>query len=451
MAIVTGNGFASKRINSEIVSALSMVKKDNALGYYKAFGNLASDSVVAQLEASGAVDRVGTEDYSMHFQNSKDRNKFKVEEDVEITNSGAVTLTVSTYADDGETLSAPEEGLFFRENSSGIEFQVNSVVKSAVGAHTVTLSPTTKGITETIPASDAEFISVGRPTVQEASFQQAGESKSWAKRENFIRIIRTNKNWTDLVTMLEVEQTKDGRTFYDLDRSEMSKEHIDVKEIELMMGDVRDNVTSTGNRNSQGKGFIPLVQEFGTAIDGSGSGATLDKALFRQIARAIDGNGLSTSYNGLADSEAMYKIQDFLSTANVTIQNANATGDELKAIFDYNTNFVFDGIDYSFKKYNYWNAQRLAGADVDKSFLSNQILLMPNGTYTNSEGFSQPFMQLRYLDNNISTDEGLFNKLDLDGAIFGQGTTREAMVSMTTYMGADIMGVEGFQHIRLAR
>lgn len=451
MAIHTQNGFSAKMITSGIVSALGMVKKDTAQGYYKAFQNLAKDSLVAQLEAVGAVDRTLTEKYTMHFSNNKQRNLFRVKSDVEVTDSGQVTVEIDLYTDDAKQLSAPAEGLFFRENSTGIEFQVHSVDKTTAGAHTATISPTVKGVTETILASDAEFISVGRPTVQEASFQQDGEYKGWAERDNYTRIIRTNKSYTDLATMLGVEQSPSGETYYDLDKSDMPQQHIDAKEFEIVMGIKRDNVTSTGNRNTLGQGFLPLIQEYGTTLGGS-AGAVLDRDMFRTISRIIDGNGLTDSYNGLADTEAMIQLQDFLETANVTVQNASATGSELKAIFDYNTNFVIDGIEYGFKKYNYFNANRLAGADNSKSFLSNRIVLMPNGGFTNSEGISKPYLGLKVLDNpSVPTDEGYFNHLDNGGALFGQGTTRIGEVSITSYMGGEINGVEGFIDINLKR
>lgn len=449
MAIRTGEGFAVPQINSQIITDLGLVKEETALGYYRAYRDLAKDSVVAQLEASGQVSRTGNEEYGMWFQNSKDRNKFKITADASFEGSSEETVTIDTYADEDGKYSAPEVGLFFRDNISGVEFEVISVDKSSDGAHTAVIKPTSSDVDVDITAEDSEFISFGRPTVQEASFQQSGEHKGWAKRYNNIRIIRTNKNWTDLATMIDVQVMDDGTTYYDLDRSEFPKEHIDVKELELMLGEERDNVTSDGNRNVSGMGFIPLVQEYGTSLDGGGSGASLDLTLFRNIARTIDGNGLSDSYNGLADTEAMFQIQSFLLTNDVNTQQV-ASGDELKAIFDYNTNFVLDGIEYSFKKYNYWNANRLAGASSTNSFLSNQILLMPNGGTENGDGQYQPFMQLRYLDNNIATDEGLFNKIDYDGALFGHGTTREGMISATSYMGADIMGVEGFLYLKLS-
>lgn len=448
MAIRSGEGFSHPMISSGVYSDLGLVKKSNVMGYYKAYDDLANDSIVAQLEASGAITQTKSEKYEMYFQNVKDRNKFKVDGDVEVTDSGQVTVNVVTYADAGGKLSAPAVGLFFRENSTGIEFEVISVNKTTDGAHTAVIKPTVSGITATILEADAEFISFGRGSVQEASFQQDGEYKGWDERDNWIRIIRTNKAYTDLATMLAVEYDKEGRSFYDLDKSEMPKQHIDAKELELMLGIERDNVTSEGNRNSKGEGFIPLVQKYGTSIDGAGT--VLDKALFRQIARSIQGNGFSKEYLGIADTEAMFKIQDFLQTNDITHQQANATGSELRAMFDYNTNFVFDGISYGFKTYDYWNAGRLAGANVSKSFLSNQILLMPQGGFTNPQGIAQPYMQLRYLDNNIAQDEGLLNKVDYDGALFGHGTTRSGEVSITSYMGAEVAGVEGFIYIKLS-
>lgn len=448
MAIRQGNGFAHRMISSGVYSDLGIVTKSNVMGFYKAFDNLAKSSIVAQLEASGAVEYTKSEFYEMYFQNSKDRNKFRVDGDVEVTASGQVTVNIIDYTDADGNLSAPEEGLFFRENSTGVEFEVISVNKGTGGAHTAVIKPTVTGVTITIPEADAEFFSVGRPSVQEASFQQAGEYKGWDQRTNWTRIIRTNKAYTDLATMLAVEHDPEGRSFYDLDKTDLPKQHIDVKEMELMLGIKRDNVTSTGNRNSKGYGFVPLVKDYGTSIDGAGT--VLDKALFRQIARSISGNGFVKEYLGIADTEAMFKVQDFLQTNDISHQHANATGSELRALFDYNTNFTFDGISYGFKSYDYWNAQRLAGADVSKSFLSNQILLMPQGVSYDSEGSGRPFMRLRYHNNNIAEDEGLFNKVDYGGALFGHGTTRHGEVSITSYMGAEINGVEQFIYVKLS-
>lgn len=452
MAIRRQNGFATQRVSLPIVTDLGLVKKETALGYYKAYSWLAKDSIVAELEASGAVERTGQEEFGMYFQNAKNRNRFKVTADATVENSGEVTVTIQTYADSGETLSAPEVGLFFVDNSTGVEFEVISVNKSAKGAHTAVIKPTVSGVDTEITSADSEFISVGRPSVKEASEQQAGEHKAWDKRYNNIRIIRTNKGWTDLTTMTNIVVTgEDGTTYYDLDRSELPKEHIDVKEMELITGIERDNVTSEGNRNSKGVGLVPLVQEYGTLIDGGGAGAVLDKALFRNISRSIKGDGLSESYRGIADTEAMFQIQDFLQANGLQTQVVvSPQAQELKALFDYSTDFKIDGITYTFKDYSYWNARRLADADPTKSYLSNHFLLIPNGGGQNGEGKYQPYLQLRVMDNNIPQDEGYFNKVDYDGALFGQGTTRAGEISYTSYMGIDVMGVEGFVDVKLA-
>src|SRR5690606_15065023 len=150
--------------------SLNLVTPSNALEFYKAFQPISKDSLVAELEASGKIAQTGQEQFYMLRDLSKDRNLFRPTANVVITNSAPVTVTVANYTDTAETLSAPAVGLFFRENSSDIEFEVTAVNKTTAGAHTATIKPTTAGITETILVADAEFISIGRPTVQESSF-----------------------------------------------------------------------------------------------------------------------------------------------------------------------------------------------------------------------------------------------------------------------------------------
>src|SRR5690625_5647070 len=106
MAIRSGEGFAVPQINSQISTYLGLVKEDITLGYYRAYRYLAKDSVVAQLEASGQVSRTGNEEYGMWFQNSKDRNKFKITADASFEGSSEETVTIDTYADEEGKYSA---------------------------------------------------------------------------------------------------------------------------------------------------------------------------------------------------------------------------------------------------------------------------------------------------------------------------------------------------------
>lgn len=451
MAIAKSNGFSVKEVQLPILSSLGLVKEDTAMDYYRLFPTLAKDSLVAELEASGKIERTVNPTFGMWVDHSKQRNLFTVEADVTVTASAPVTVTVASYTDTAETLSAPAVGLFFVENSSGVEFEVTAVSKVTAGAHTATIKPTKTGVTVTIPQADAEFISIGRPTVQESSFQQDGEYSSWGQRKNSLSYIRTNKAYSDITSMVHVE----GRNgdYMSIDRDNMNQQHIDAKEFQLVEGDVRNNVTSTGNRNTDAKGIIPLVKQYGTTLDGGGSGAVLNEAFFDDMTRAIEGNGFADSYKGLADSEAIMKVQKFLKAQgdlNINLNVQNGDRSEIQVIFDYSTNFIYNGIDFSFKKYDYWNTARLAGANNAKNAKRNQILLIPQGGRTSGGGEFQDYLRLRYLDNNLPTDDGLLNKFDTDGALFGKNTTRNAELSLTSYMGVDAFDLESFMFVKLA-
>lgn len=451
MAIFKGNGFSVPEVQLPIISSLGLVRKDNALGFYKAFPDKASGSIVAELEASGRVKETGQLEYGMFFDANKQRNMFVPLADATVTNSGAVTVTVNTYTDTAKTLSAPAVGLFFVDNSTGVEYEVTAVNKNTAGAHTATIKPTKTGVTTEITTADSEFISLGRPTVQESSYQQDGEYDSWNKRFNEASIIRTNKQYSDLTSMTKLEVN--GQDYMSIDEDKMTQQHLDAKEFQIIMGDKRNNVTSAGNRNTNAQGLVSLVKQYGTTLDGGGSGATLNDAFFENLSRAISGNGYSKSYSGLADNEALIKIQKFLKSqtdVNVNLELRNGDRSDIQVIFDYGTAFKYYGIEYQWKEYDYWNVARLAGADVTKSAWSNQFLLMPNGGGTNGEGVYQDYLQLRVMNNNLPTDEGLYNHFDTDGALFGKNTTRNAMLSLTSYMGADLMGVEGFIYGKLA-
>lgn len=450
MAVTPQHGFAVPELNKQVLLSLGMVTTNNALDFYKAFPDISKDSLVAELEASGKIAQTGQEKYKMLVDYNKDRNLFRVTANVVVSASAPVTVTIANYTDSGETLSAPAVGLWFRENSTGIVFEVTAVNKTTAGAHTATIKPVNSGVTETILVADAEFISLGRPSVQESSFQQDGEYDAWSSIENEITIIRTNKAYSDLASMIQIEQ-RGNSTYYNLDRTKLPKQHIDTKEMRLIDGDVANSVTSTGNRATNAKGLVPLVKQYGTSLNGSGSGATLDTAFFRDLSRAIDGDGRATSYKGLVGSEAYYLVEDFLKAQfnNVNININNGDMSDIQAIFDYTSDFKIDGITYSFKKYNYWNSARLAGADVSKSPQALGMLLIPQGGIMTDEGWKEN-LRLRYLNNDISSDEGLLNKFDTDGALFSKNTTRNGQLSLTSYMGIEANDIESFVFVQLA-
>lgn len=453
MAHTPQHGFAHPRINEEVLLSLGLVTESNALDFHKAFRNITGDSLVAELEASGRIKQTGQRTYKTLVDFNKNRNLFRVSADVAVVDEDTpITVTVSTYTDANETLSAPAVGLFFRENSSDIVFEVISVNKTTAGAHTAVIKPVSSNVdAQTIPVADAEFISLGRPKVQEASFQQDGEYEGWTERENEVTMIRTNKAYTDLATMIKIEQ-RGGVTYYDLDNTTITRQHTDAKELALIDGDAADAVTSDGNENNNALGLVELVKTYGTSLDGGGTGAVVNDAFFTDLARAIDGSGRANNYRGLVGVEAYYAVSDFLassSTPQIIINNGDT--DDIKVIFDYDTSFKIKGVSYDFKKYSYWNPARLAGADSSKSPKSYQMLLVPQGGVLAPSGEVRDYLTLRYFNNNLPTDEGLLNKMDTDGALFGKNTTRDGQISITSYMGIDAMDLEAFVFAQLAQ
>ena len=220
----------------------------------------------------------------------------------------------------------------------------------------------------------------------------------------------------------------------------------------LIDGHATDAVTSTGNENNNALGLVELVKEYGTSLDGGGTGAVINDAFFTDLARAIDGSGRANNYRGLVGIEAYYAVTDFLAssaTPQIIINNGNT--DDIKVIFDYDTSFKIKGVNYDFKKYNYWNPARLAGADSSKSPKSYQMLLVPQGGTLAPNGEVRDYLMLRYFNNNLPTDEGLLNKMDTDGALFGKNTTREGQISITSYMGIDAMDLEAFVFAQIAQ
>lgn len=453
MAITPQHGFSKDRISESVLLSMGMVTQDNALEFHKAFKDISGDSIVAELEARGKIKQTGQRQYQMLVDYNKPRNLFRVSAPVVVVDADTpITVTIANYADATETLSAPAVGLFFRENSTDIVFEVISVNKATAGAHTASIKPVDSRVTAvTIPVADAEFISTGRPKVQEASFQQDGEYTGWGKIENEITMIRTNKAYTDLATMIKLVE-RGGRSYYDLDNLDLTRQHTDSKEMALIDGDRADSVTSTGNENNNALGLVPLVKEYGTSLDGvGGAGATLNDAFFQDLARAIDGDGRSNNYNGIAGSEAYYAVEDYLrasQTPQIIINNGNEA--DIRAIFDYELAFKQRGINYDFKKYNYWNSNRLAGADATKSPKAYQMLLIPQGGSLAPDGSFRDYLTLRYLNNNLPSDEGFLNKFDKGGALMGIGTTREALLSVESYVGIEVNDVEAFVFVQLA-
>lgn len=456
MATTPQHGFSVPELNKPVLSSLDLLTPSNATEFYRAFKSLTRDSLVGELEASGRVLRTQTEDFKMALDFNKPENLFRVVANVVVVDENtAITVTVANYTDTGETLSAPAVGLTFVESTTGILFEVISVNKTVAGAHTASIKPVSSeqipvgGVT--IPVADAEFISRGRPNVQESSFQQDGEYEGYSTMENFTRIIRTNKKYSDLSTMLALIEFG-GRSYYDLDSDSITKQHIDKKERALIDGVATDAVTSTGNQNTDALGLVELVKTYGTSLDGGGTGATLNDAFFLNLSRAIDADGRVDSYRGLIGSEAYYAIDAFLKASGQNIQVVidNGNTDDIKVIFDYSQDFKIYGVNYNFKKYQYWNPARMSGADSAKSLDAYKMLFVPQGQrLVGSE--MRDFLRLRYLDNEITTDEGRLNKVDYDGALFNRNTTRNGEISITSYMGIEATDIDAFVFAQLAR
>lgn len=452
MAHTPQHGFAIDQVSEQVLLSLGLVTQSNALDFHRAFSPITGDSLVAELEASGKIKQTGQREYEMLVDFNKPRNMFTVTGEVAVVDADTViTVEIENYTDEGETLSAPAVGLFFRENSSDIVFEVVAVDKDTPSAHTADIKPVDSRVEAvTISADDAEFISTGRPKVQEASFQQDGEYEGWQGRQNEVSFLRTNKAYTDIASMVKIER-RGGVSYYDLDATSITRQHTDVKEMGLIDGDLADSVTSEGNENNNALGLVALVKEYGTALDGGGAGAVLNDAFFTDLSRAIDGTGHANNYRGLAGPEAYYAVQDFLANAgaNVQIVVQNGSDDDIRVIFDYDTAFKIKGVNYDFKKYAYWNSARLAGANSVASPKAYQMLLVPQGGVLSPSGEVRDYLTLRYLNNTIGTDEGLLNKMDTDGALFGKNTTRHGQISITSYLGIDATDVESFVFAQL--
>lgn len=457
MAHTPNHGFSVPELNKPVLDSLSLITPANAIDFYRAYKGLRKDSIVAQLEASGRAVRTGTEDYKMALDFNKPENLFRVTAAVTVTDADTpITVTVDNYTDVGETLSAPEVGLHFQENSTNIIFEVISVNKATAGAHTASIKPVSSdqvpsgGVT--IDAADAEFISIGRPNVQESSFQQPGEYEGYSTMTNHIRIIRTNKQYSDLATMIQLTEFG-GQSYYDLDSTNLPSQHMDKKERALIDGIATDSVTSTGNQNTQAQGLVELVKTYGTSLDGGGSGITINDAFFLNLSRAIDADGRVDSYQGMIGSEAYYAVDAFLKAAGQNVQVVVQNGDasDIRVVFDYLQDFKIHGINYNFKKYNYWNPAYMSGADSAKSVKAYQMLFIPQGQRFVGNGEVRDFLRLRYFDNTITTDEGYLNKIDSDGALAGKNTTRNLQLAYTSYMGIDVTDVDAFVFAQVSK
>ncbi len=443
----TPNGFSVPLLTLDVITSLGLVDDSNYGEFIQKFPTLVRESYIVQAEAAGASKWTP----SISFRQWEDANKpmgsFEVTADADATAGTAVTVTLTAASHEaGGTLSPIAVGQFWVDNDTGVEYEVVSVTKTTDGAHQASIKTTSSddNADANITAASSFFMLVGRPSVQEASFQQDGFYKTYGQVERELTIIRTNKSYSDLAKFERLEI--DGRSYYDLDIDDLDTQHIFSTEWELMNGRIRDNVTSDGNRNSAHQGLIRQVQASGSDLTGS---TAINDAYWQDIARLNDADGWTDTYDILADSEFWFAYQDYIATRlgnNGAVIYGDFNGQkEIKTAFNFSSTNIY-GTEYNVKKYAYFNAARTHGADAGTGFQAGQAVFIPVGTFLHPEGGELPYFTVRYMSDQEGGRRVFY---DTDGALFGKNTTRRADVSLTSYKGLEMYNLAAFKYSKI--
>lgn len=443
------NGFSVPTMKYPIISQLGLLNTHNYTAYIDTYPSLVRDSYIMKAEASGAVKYTPTKKWKQWVDNNKPLPAFKVTANSAGSAGAAVSVTLTSASHLGSgTLSPIAVGQIYEDDKDGIQYEVRTVTKTTPSAHTATLAPTKASQSAAFLAASSYLKYIGRNSVIEASEQQDGIYTGRDQRERDLQIIRTNKSYSDLAKF-EVLEYK-GETYYGIDRTNLEKEHIMTQELTLMFGDVKDNLTAAaGNQNTDAKGLIPSILEYGTDLTAT---TTLSTAFFQDLKRANDADGFTTKYDVLCDTEFWIAYEAYMRAeagasnivVNVSLNEADKT---IKGIFDFSDEVKIYGIDLSLKNYAYFNSSRTHGADINTGIWRGSAVFMPIGSrYNEAAEGDLPYFRIRYMSES---EGGTMNYFDTDGALVGKNTQRKVDLAMTSYKGLEMYNAKAFKFAKM--
>lgn len=442
------NGFASPMLREDALTTLGLLNDKNIEGMIKKYPEIFRKYYITAKEGQGAIKRTKNRFFEQWVDENKPFEKFKVTEDVAGGGAGqsvTVTLTGESHYPTDSGLSPVAVGHFFVDDATGIEYEVVSVDKSTPGAHTAVLNPTSSAATADISAADSVFLWRGRLSVEEASKQADGHYRGVEKRRRYLSAIRTDKKYSD-DTMLETLDYGDN-TYYNLDKTDINDRHLHSTETQLMFGEIRDNIQSTGSRNTLAEGLIPQVQRWGTDL---GTGVTIDNAFYQNIARTTRSDGYSRHFDVLAHSDFIMANEDYLDTVmvqkNIQVSVTRDGLNPLKVAFDFGTYDRY-GIKYDLKEYDLFNTGLTYGSEANEdSYLAGAALFIPQGDFVHPEAGNLPFFQVRY---QAITEEGWTTKMMSDGGMLPQSknTNAEIEFSLLSWKGIETYNIQAYKWV----
>lgn len=440
-----GNGFSVPIVRvHDVVTSLGLITNENWDTFIKRYPTLLRDSYIYKAEAAGASKYTPNE----FFRQWEDPNKPQPSFQVTAAASGAagaavtVVLTADSHTASG-TYSPIAEGFFFVDDATGIEYEVRSVDKSADGAHEATIAPTSAADSADI-TEDSFFKFVGRPAKDEDSDFMDGIYRSYGDKQRQLTIIRTDQAFSDLAAY---EIIKYGDTsYYNLERSNLDPDHVFAVEHEMMLGRVRDNVQSAGNRNVAHQGMLPQIQAGGYDLS---SYTAITDAFWQDITRVNDADGWTNEYDILADTEFYFAYQQYMQnvagTAGSVIYGEFNGNNEINLAFNFGGANIY-GTQYNVKKYAYFNSGRTHGATPGTGYLAGTAVFIPQGTFVHPDAGRMRYFTVRYMSDR---EGGQRVHYDTDGALFGKNGHRRAEVSLTSYKGLEMYNLEAYKYAKI--
>lgn len=445
------NGFAAPMLREAALTTLGLLNDKNIEGMIKLYPEIFRDYYITTKEGQGALKKTSNQFFEQWLDENKPFEKFKVTADVTGASAGAtvtVTLTADSHYPTNSSLSPVAAGHFFVDDATGIEYEVISVNKATAGAHTAVLNPTKASDTAAITAASSVFLWRGRLSAEEASDQLDGHYRGWEKRKRWLSIIRTDKNYSDLTMLEELEYG--GTSYYNLDKTDINDRHLHSTEVQLMFGEQRDNIKSAGSRNTLSEGLIPQVQRYGTDL---GSGVTINNAFYQGIARTTRADGYSRAFDVLAHGDFIDLNEDYLDTVvqakNITVNVTRDGLTPLKIAFGWST-FERYKITYDVKEYNMFNTSLTYGSEAGAdSYLAGAALFIPQGGFVHPDAGNLPFFTVRYMSMD---GEGWVNKLMTDGGMLPQSknTKANAQFSLICYKGLETYNIQAYKWVTVA-
>lgn len=446
----------SNGANRQILTDLSLLIPRSYPEFIKKYPDLASKNYIVTREYQSSV-KAGAagmytpnKEYYHWTQKGKNAPSWKVT--ATVTGAGAgqnITVTVAAgYYQSLGVYSPPAPGHYYRNDTTGQMYRVESVNSTTPNAHTVVLRPVKAAVTASVATTDLLVFSptvVGERSGTQETIVQVDE-----RINNFCATIKSSKTFTDwnLFERLDIPNNPAGFDHYK--PRQMYNEYdlfLMQQETLLMEGDTFDNIPEVENQHT---GLIPLVQAYGQTDTSS---TTVNDAYFANLARLIDAEGYGKEYDSLLNFELRMKMENFIASTYTAGALVYALPEAFKGegaeIWRNFKAYNIHGIQMNFFTYDYFSSANIYGAPINTGYYNNAALHIPRGFGVDKNGTNVPRFDVRW-QGQSAQDAPIRVRATGGLAPVPTNDVEELVISHVTYKGIQAFGMNGYIWTQLA-